>query len=383
MGCLGGCRCPQVQSSIADVVFNQFVDPYTFPSAHPRLLEPYNYYQFGQRYTGVCSCGRAATGRLQLVAGFFPPDCPPYAHALVQCAAPRELRSPVCRLSAPQRRAATLSPYLSSPLCRRARPPAGSLTDFDNSVLGQRERFAHIAAQLAAGENVVLLANHQTEADPGVFAHMLEDSFPELAQNVIYVAGAPRPRRGQRRAGLRFRRAFVFCAAWRPPPAVRPTRSPLPPLVTGPAAPCWPPWSRPPRLRPAGDRVVTDALCKPFSMGRNLFCVYSKKRMEMDEDEVGRRDHAACARLSGGAVHWRQEDWCTVRCRPGDSLSPACTPAAAAAASTPAGAQEEDGDEQEDAGGHAARLQRGRQAGACGVAAGVGGSGGMGWDGMG
>ena len=28
----------------------------------------------------------------------------------------------------------------------------------------------------------------------------------------------------------------------------------------------------------AGDRVVTDALCKPFSMGRNLFCVHSKAR---------------------------------------------------------------------------------------------------------
>ena len=24
----------------------------------------------------------------------------------------------------------------------------------------------------------------------------------------------------------------------------------------------------------AGDRVVTDPLCKPFSMGRNLFCVH-------------------------------------------------------------------------------------------------------------
>ena len=29
----------------------------------------------------------------------------------------------------------------------------------------------------------------------------------------------------------------------------------------------------------AGDRVVTDPLCKPFSMGRNMFCVHSKKRM--------------------------------------------------------------------------------------------------------
>lgn len=47
---------PQVQASIADVVFNQFLDPYTFPSLHPRLLEPYNYYEFGQRYTGECVC---------------------------------------------------------------------------------------------------------------------------------------------------------------------------------------------------------------------------------------------------------------------------------------------------------------------------------------
>jgi len=29
----------------------------------------------------------------------------------------------------------------------------------------------------------------------------------------------------------------------------------------------------------AGDRVVTDPMCKPFSMGRNLFCVHSKKHL--------------------------------------------------------------------------------------------------------
>ena len=28
----------------------QFVAPYTFPSFHQRILEPYNYYDFGQRY---------------------------------------------------------------------------------------------------------------------------------------------------------------------------------------------------------------------------------------------------------------------------------------------------------------------------------------------
>ena len=32
----------------------------------------------------------------------------------------------------------------------------------------------------------------------------------------------------------------------------------------------------------AGDRVVQDPLCKPFSMGRNLFCVHSKKHMDDD-----------------------------------------------------------------------------------------------------
>ena len=30
----------------------------------------------------------------------------------------------------------------------------------------------------------------------------------------------------------------------------------------------------------AGDRVVADPLCKPFSMGRNLFCVHSRKHLD-------------------------------------------------------------------------------------------------------
>ena len=134
----------RVQATIADVVFAQFVAPYTFPSFHKRILEPYDYYTFGQRYVG-------------------------------------------------------------------------SLINFGDSALGNAATFAEIDAALGRGENVVLLANHQTEADPGVFAHMLEAVAPRLAHEVIYVAG---------------------------------------------------------------DRVVTDALCKPFSMGRNLFCVHSKKHMD-------------------------------------------------------------------------------------------------------
>ena len=110
----------------------------------------------------------------------------------------------------------------------------GSLIDWSRSVLGAPDRWAGIAAQLAAGENVVLLANHQTEADPGVFAHMLAAAHPSMATDVIYVAG---------------------------------------------------------------DRVVTDPLCKPFSMGRNLFCVHSKKRLD-DVPGESRGDWGAAAPAS-------------------------------------------------------------------------------------
>ena len=29
---------------------HEFVEPYSFPSFHERILEPYDYYEFGQRY---------------------------------------------------------------------------------------------------------------------------------------------------------------------------------------------------------------------------------------------------------------------------------------------------------------------------------------------
>ena len=36
----------------------------------------------------------------------------------------------------------------------------------------------------------------------------------------------------------------------------------------------------------AGGRVVGDPLAQPFSMGRNLFCVHSKKYIDIEEDKV-------------------------------------------------------------------------------------------------
>ncbi|XP_058077344.1 uncharacterized protein LOC131225769 [Magnolia sinica] len=66
------------------------------------------------------------------------------------------------------------------------------------------------------GHNVVLISNHQTETEPMIIALLLETSHPHVAEKMTYVVG---------------------------------------------------------------DRVVTDPVCKPFNMGRNLVCVYSKKDM--------------------------------------------------------------------------------------------------------
>ena len=136
----------QIMKQILSRVFKEFVEPYEFPSYHARMLEPYNYYNFGQEY--------------------------------VSC-----------------------------------------MVDFENSYIGHPDRFKDVQAKLKGGENVILLANHQSEADPGVWALMLERQFPGLAENIVYVAG---------------------------------------------------------------DRVVTDPLAKPFSMGRNLLCVHSKKYLDED-----------------------------------------------------------------------------------------------------
>ncbi|XP_024030498.1 glycerol-3-phosphate acyltransferase, chloroplastic isoform X2 [Morus notabilis] len=90
------------------------------------------------------------------------------------------------------------------------------LIDFRNSYVGNISIFNEMEEKLQQGHNIVLISNHQTEADPAVIALLLEATNPHLAENMIYIAG---------------------------------------------------------------DRVLTDPLCKPFSMGRNLICVYSKKHM--------------------------------------------------------------------------------------------------------
>lgn len=74
-----------------------------------------------------------------------------------------------------------------------------------------------IDKQLRRGENVILLANHQTETDPQAISVLLEKTHPQIAENIIYVAG---------------------------------------------------------------ERVVTDPLAIPFSKGCDLLCIYSKRYID-------------------------------------------------------------------------------------------------------
>ncbi|KAK9144241.1 hypothetical protein Sjap_004144 [Stephania japonica] len=97
------------------------------------------------------------------------------------------------------------------------------LIDFRRSFVGNVSLFHEMEDKLREGHNVILISNHQTEADPAVIASLLESTNPYIAENLTYVAG---------------------------------------------------------------DRVITDPLSKPFSMGRNLICVYSKKHMYDSPEQI-------------------------------------------------------------------------------------------------
>lgn len=123
------------------------------------------------------------------------------------------------------------------------------LIDFRNSYVGNLAYFGEMDKQLKQGNNIILFSNHQSEADPAAIALMLETSNPDIAEKITYVAG---------------------------------------------------------------DRVVLDPICKPFSMGRNLLCVYSKKHID-DVPELAEMKKKANARTlkemalllrKGGQVIW-------------------------------------------------------------------------------
>ncbi len=119
------------------------------------------------------------------------------------------------------------SPYTFTPYHSAIRSPVDyyklgldfirPLIDFANSSIGSHAALNSIQEAVKNKENVILLANHQTEIDPQIISLLLEKEYPHLAENMIFVAG---------------------------------------------------------------HRVVTDPLAVPLSLGRNLICIYSKRHME-------------------------------------------------------------------------------------------------------
>jgi glycerol-3-phosphate O-acyltransferase len=96
------------------------------------------------------------------------------------------------------------------------------LIDFERSSVRNQHHLNTISQQLQNKENVILLANHQIEPDPQVIHLLLEKSYPQLAEAMIFVAG---------------------------------------------------------------HRVITDPLAVPFSMGCNLLCIFSKKYIEVPPEQ--------------------------------------------------------------------------------------------------
>ncbi|MDR2539124.1 MAG: 1-acyl-sn-glycerol-3-phosphate acyltransferase [Chlamydiales bacterium] len=90
------------------------------------------------------------------------------------------------------------------------------LIDLSSSSLQGELYLEEMDSYLKNKENVVLLANHQSEGDPQMISILLEKKFPKIAEKLIFVAG---------------------------------------------------------------DRVISDPLAVPLSLGCNLLCIYSKRHI--------------------------------------------------------------------------------------------------------
>lgn len=109
--------------------------------------------------------------------------------------------------------------------------------DLENSLVLGEENIKTIQSQLDAGENVVFFANHQSEADPQVVSCLFEKvDQGKMGEDMTYVAG---------------------------------------------------------------HKVTTDVLAIPFSMGRNLICIHSKKHLDADPDTKKIKSKQNLAAMSG------------------------------------------------------------------------------------
>lgn len=60
----------------------------------------------------------------------------------------------------------------------------------EQSRLVGREQAEKLQAFLAQGHNVIILSNHQTEADPQVISILLErEGLSDLAEKIVFIAG--------------------------------------------------------------------------------------------------------------------------------------------------------------------------------------------------
>lgn len=91
------------------------------------------------------------------------------------------------------------------------------LVIFSKSEAKGLDHVDEMAEALAKGENIILFGNHQTEPDPQAISLLLENTHPRFAEEIIFVAG---------------------------------------------------------------HRVISDPLAIPFSKGRNLLCIFSKRHIE-------------------------------------------------------------------------------------------------------
>ena len=120
-----------------------------------------------------------------------------------------------------------LEPFVFQPYHKHLRKPFDyyqfgidllkPLVDMQSSSVRGLEHLQTIVASLEKGENAIFLANHQAEADPQAISILLENIYPHFAEEMIFVAG---------------------------------------------------------------ERVITDPLAVPFSMGRNLLCIFSKRYID-------------------------------------------------------------------------------------------------------
>ncbi len=96
------------------------------------------------------------------------------------------------------------------------------LVDLPNSTISGIANLDTMVSFLKKNENVILFANHQIEADPQAISILLERSHPQFGEELIFVAGT---------------------------------------------------------------RVTSDPLAIPFSKGRNLLCIHSKKYIDNPPEE--------------------------------------------------------------------------------------------------